>query len=63
MKIEETKAFGQLTSIAQAIVNKSASRRQITEAVVIVKNIGFEKWKSITNLPPMWHSIVEELAA
>jgi len=62
MKIEETQAFKQMTSIAQTIVNKSGSKKQILEAVVIVKNIGYEKWKSITNLPPMWHSIVKELA-
>ncbi|MGL4584273.1 MAG: hypothetical protein ACRCVU_14990 [Flavobacterium sp.] len=62
MKIDETKAFSELTSIAQTIANKSASRKQISEAVVIVKNIGYEKWASITNLPPLWHGIVKELA-
>ncbi|MCC9043440.1 hypothetical protein LNQ81_12240 [Myroides sp. M-43] len=62
MKIEETKAFGQLTNIAQTIANKSASKKQILEAVVIVNNIGFDKWSSITNLPPLWHGIVKELA-
>lgn len=61
MRIEDTKAFGQMTDIAQTIVNKSASKRQISEAVVIVKNVGYDKWKSITNLPPMWHNIVKEL--
>lgn len=62
MKIEETKAFSQLSSIAQSIVNKSTSKKQISDAVMIVKNIGFEKWSSITDLPIMWHQIVRELA-
>lgn len=63
MKIEDTKSYRRLDKVAQLIVGKGSSKRSIKDAVSIAKNIGVEKWESITNIPNNWRDIVKELAA
>lgn len=63
IKIEETKAFQQMSVIQQKITLMPDSRKKITDSVILYKNIGLERWEKINNLSiNRWKNIVKELA-
>lgn len=43
------------------IINRHSSQVQIEAAIIQARNIGLEKWRSQTDLPNRWKSIVEEI--
>lgn len=48
--------------IAQRIISRSHNQTKIKDAVIQVKNIGFEQWQKQTDIPVRWIPIVKELA-
>lgn len=63
-KIEDTKAFQQMSVIQQKITLMPDSRKKITDSVILLKNIGLERWEKLNNLSiNRWKNIVKELAA
>jgi len=62
-KIEDTKAFQQMSAIQQKITLMPDSRKKITDSVILLKNIGLERWEKLNNLSiNRWKNIVKELA-
>jgi len=63
IKIEDTKAFQQMSVIQQKITLMPDSRKKITDSVLLLKNIGLERWEKLNNLSiNRWKNIVKELA-
>ncbi|MGE4345915.1 MAG: hypothetical protein AB7D46_00730 [Flavobacteriaceae bacterium] len=60
-KIENTQSFKKMDVIAQRILLRSHNQTKIKDAVIQVKNIGFEQWEKQTDIPVRWIPIVKEL--
>lgn len=59
--IEECKAYQDLDSISQKIINKREVRVQIEDAVIQARNMGVPEWKKQTPLLAKHQKIVEEI--
>lgn len=63
IKIEDTKAFQQMSVIQQKVTLMPDSRKKIADSVILLKNIGLERWEKLNNLSiNRWKNIVKELA-
>lgn len=64
MTIQNTKAFKQMDAVQQKIAILPKSRTTITDSAILLKNVGLEKWETLSKgLSERWKNIVKELAA
>lgn len=64
MKIQNTQAFQSMDAIQQRITLMAESRKKINDSVLLLKNVGLERWEKLNNLSVnRWKNIVKELAA
>jgi len=64
MKIQDTQAFQSMDAIQQRITLMAESRKKINDSVLLLKNVGLERWEKLNNLSVnRWKNIVKELAA
>lgn len=61
-QIENSIAYGQLQPFQKKLVIKRDNRKQIEDAIVQARNIGYDTWAASSPMSAFWKAIVKELA-
>lgn len=63
-KIKETKAYQTADKIQQAVIDMRDSKKKIMHSLLLLQNIGLERWEKQSSwMPYVFKAIVKELAA
>lgn len=63
-QIKETKAYQNAGKIQQAVIDMRDSKKKIMHSLLLLQNIGLERWEKQSGwLPFVFKEIVKELAA
>lgn len=60
--IQNTEAFKKLAKFQQGLLIKRDNRKQIEDAIIQARHMGYQEWESNNNtFPPAWKGIVKEV--
>jgi hypothetical protein len=60
-QIENSKAYKQLHPFQQKLVLKRDNRKQVEDAIIIARTIGYANWAASSPMSHSWREIVKEL--
>jgi hypothetical protein len=62
-QIQNSKAYGKLEPFQQGLVIRRVNRKQIEDAVITARTIGYNIWEASSPMSSGWKAIVKELSA
>lgn len=60
-QIQNSKAYNNLEAFQKTLVIKRDNRKQIEDAIITARAIGYDKWAASSPMSTGWKAIVKEL--